>query len=74
MRRLFALALLSCGPGWDSTPAASARRIGGAHVEACIKTHGCYFKQWCLEHVERGYCADAGFPGCSRNEPEGLCS
>lgn len=81
MRPLLAIALLLCACGeLESTHEASARRIGGAWVVSCINEHGgpdhggCLYKDYCLDLVEHGYCADAGVPLCSRNEPENLCS
>jgi hypothetical protein len=74
------LLLLCACEGWDPTPEAVARRVGGAQVESCILAHGgrdhggCDWKDYCLDLVEHGYCTDAGVPLCSRNEPESLCS
>lgn len=74
MKRALLLLLASCGPDWDATHAAAARRIGGARVESCLRIRGCVYKQECLDEVERTYCVPEGEPGCSRNEQESLCS
>lgn len=80
MKRALLLLLASCGPDWPATHEASVRRIGGAKVVGCINEHGgpdrggCLFKDECLKLVEESYCVPEGVPGCSRNEPEGLCS
>lgn len=74
MKRLLPLLLLACGPDWDATHEAGVRRVGGEKVVGCINIRGCINKQECLDFVEETYCLPEGVPGCSRNEPESLCS